>query len=183
MICQLKSGGVLACEQQTAQGLDPYALLITDIEARIAELEAELRQPDAPQPVVEPSRPFRPEGLKHRTDRGEKVRSKSEVIIANCLHGLGVGYFYERALTAKDGSTLLPDFTVFDSERQPILWEHLGMLHEEAYAQRWQEKLSCYQANGFTVGVNLFITRDEPDGSLDSMKISRVAKFIQAIAA
>jgi hypothetical protein len=55
------------------------------------------------------------------------------------------------------------------------------MLHLEAYAQRWAEKLACYQANGYTVGVNLFITRDEADGSLDSLKISRVAGFIRAL--
>lgn len=84
----------LAFEEQTAQGFDPYALLVADIAARIAEAEAELGDDNAPA-KAEPARPYRPEGLKHRTDRGEKVRSKSEVIIANALHGLGVAYAYE----------------------------------------------------------------------------------------
>jgi|GEM_PF-589815 len=189
---------------QAGQGLDPYGVLIADIEGRIAEVEAELRAiPAKPNTVetrrhsgephrnepnlnstespAEPRAPFHPEGLKHRTDRGEKVRSKSEVIIANALHRLGVRYVYERDFTADDGSLLLPDFTAFDSDNNPPLWEHLGMLHQAAYALRWEEKLARYQANGYTVGVNLFITRDEADGSLDSLKISRLAKFIHAL--
>jgi hypothetical protein len=171
----------LAFAAQAAQGLDPYALLMADIEERIAGAEAELRALQTDPTPAESRQPFHPEGLKHRTERGEKVRSKSEVIIANALHRLGVRYLYEHRFTADDGSLLLPDFAVFDSERQPVFWEHLGMLHQEAYAQRWAEKLACYQANGFTVGVNLFITRDESDGSLDSLKISRVAGFIRGL--
>ena len=189
---------------QAGQGLEPYAVLIADIEERIAGVETELHaitakpktvetrrhsgethrnEPNlnATESPAEPRPPFHPEGLKHRTDRGEKVRSKSEVIIANALHRLGVNYAYERGFTADDGSLMLPDFTAFDSDNNPLVWEHLGMLHQATYAQRWEEKLACYQANGFTLGVNLFVTRDEADGSLDSSKISRVAKFIHAL--
>ena len=166
---------------QAEQGLDPYAVLIADIEERIAGVEAEMRALQSTPKATKTRQPFHPEGLKHRTDQGEKVRSKSEVIIANALHRLGVRYVYEYSFTADDGSLLLPDFAVFDSDNNPVLWEHLGMLHQEAYALRWEEKLACYQENGFTVGVNLFTTRDEADGSLDSTKISRVAKFIHAL--
>ena len=35
----------------------------------------------------------------HRTTRGELVRSKSEVIIANLLHALGITYAYEQPFT------------------------------------------------------------------------------------
>ena len=117
---------------QAEQGLDPYAVLIADIEERIAGVEAEVRsitakpktvetrrhsgEPHRNEPKLnatespaEPRPPFHPEGLKHRTDRGEKVRSKSEVIIANALHRLGVNYAYERGFTADDGSLMLPE--------------------------------------------------------------------------
>jgi hypothetical protein len=44
------------------------------------------------------------EGLIHRTTRGELVRSKSEVIIANLLHSLGNAYAYEQPFTGRDDS-------------------------------------------------------------------------------
>lgn len=124
---------------------------------------------------------FRPEGLIHRTDRGEKVRSKSEVIIANTLHNLGLDYRYEFPLEGSiQTGVRRPDFVVFDMQHKPILWEHLGMLHDDRYSKKWNEKLVWYEANGFVLGENLLITRDEADGSLDSQSIRKTALLIQS---
>ena len=111
-------------------------------------------------------------------ENGTKVQSVTKNILGRNRQQ---HYAYERGFTTDNGPLMLPDFTAFDSDNNPLVWEHLGMLHQAAYAQRWDEKLACYQANGFTLGVNLFVTRDESDGSLDSSKISRVAKFIHAL--
>ena len=43
---------------------------------------------------------FHPEGLIYKTQRGEFVRSKSEVIIADTLYGMNYPYRYECALNA-----------------------------------------------------------------------------------
>jgi hypothetical protein len=51
---------------------------------------------------------FLEEGLIHRTARGELVRSKSEVIIADLLDGLGLPYSYEQPFTGPDGSVRYP---------------------------------------------------------------------------
>lgn len=124
---------------------------------------------------------FRPEGLIHRTDRGEKVRSKSEVIIANTLHNLGLDYRYEFPLEGSiQAGVRRPDFVVFDMQHRPILWEHLGMLHDDRYSKKWNEKLVWYEANGFIIEENLFLTRDEADGSLDSQSIRKAALLIQS---
>lgn len=124
---------------------------------------------------------FRPEGLIHRTDRGEKVRSKSEVIIANTLHNLGLDYRYEFPLEGSiQAGVRRPDFVVFDMQHRPILWEHLGMLHDDRYSKKWNEKLVWYEANGFIIEENLFLTRDEADGSLDSQSIRKTALLIQS---
>lgn len=58
--------------------------------------------------------PF-PENLIHRTRRGEMVRSKSEVIVANTLENLNLSYDYEKQLAAPedDDDYRLPDFTVY----------------------------------------------------------------------
>jgi hypothetical protein len=60
---------------------------------------------------------FLEEGLVHRTTRGELVRSKSEVIIADMLASLGLPYGYEQPFTGPDGSVRYPDFTIDDAEQ------------------------------------------------------------------
>ncbi|HZO66591.1 MAG TPA: AAA family ATPase [Kribbellaceae bacterium] len=87
-------------------------------------------------------------GLVHRTERGELVRSKSEVIIANMLHQLDVSYDYEVPFTGADGRTVRPDFTVLTDLGETVLWEHLGMLADPRYAQKWAAKKAWYARNG-----------------------------------
>ncbi|MEW2329434.1 AAA family ATPase [Micromonospora chersina] len=87
-------------------------------------------------------------GLVHRTDRGELVRSKSEVLIANLLHELGLSYDYEAPFTGKDGRTVRPDFTIDTDLGEKVIWEHLGMLSDPRYARKWQLKKDWYARNG-----------------------------------
>lgn len=134
----------------------------------------------APSPIDVDGRFFE-EHLIHRTARGEMVRSKSEVIIANALAAKGVDYAYERPLTI-DGVTKYPDFTIEDMESgQTIYWEHCGMLHVPNYRRRWEEKLTWYRANGILPreegngeSGTLVVTRDEANGSIDSAKITKL---------
>lgn len=126
---------------------------------------------------------FFEEHLIHRTARGEMVRSKSEVIIANALAANGVEYAYERPLTF-EGVTRYPDFTIEDMESgQTLYWEHCGMLHVPRYRRRWEEKVEWYRRHGIlahdegsgTEGA-LIVTRDESNGSIDSTRIAKVIK-------
>ena len=92
---------------------------------------------------------FLEEGLIHRTTRGELVRSKSEVIIANILDGFGVPYSYEQPFMAPDGSVRYPDFTVDDAESgRRLLIEHLGMMDRPDYVFRWSAKERWYRDAG-----------------------------------
>lgn len=132
----------------------------------------------APSPIAIDGR-FYEENLIHRTARGEMVRSKSEVIIADHLARRNIEYAYEHALTI-DGATKYPDFTIEDAESgTSIFWEHCGMLHVPSYRRRWEEKLAWYRAHGIVphgegAGSrgSLVITRDDPNGSIDSSKIT-----------
>lgn len=134
----------------------------------------------APSPIEIDGRLFE-EHLIHRTARGEMVRSKSEVIIANALAGKGADYTYERPLRI-DGITKYPDFTIEDMESgNTFYWEHCGMLHVPSYRRRWEEKLIWYKKHGILPhddggGENgaLVITRDESNGSIDSAKIEKL---------
>ena len=132
----------------------------------------------APSPVEINGRLFE-EYLIHRTARGEMVRSKSEVIIADHLANNDVEYGYEQPLTI-NGITKYPDFTIEDMESGlTFYWEHCGMLHVPSYRDRWEQKLGWYRAHdilpweeGSGENGTLIITRDEADGSIDSAKIS-----------
>lgn len=134
----------------------------------------------APSPI-HIDRRFYEEHLIHRTARGEMVRSKSEVIIADHLASKGVEYGYEQPLTI-DGVTKYPDFTIEDAEAGEVYyWEHCGMLHVPTYRRRWEEKLAWYKVHdivpyeegGGPKGI-LIVTRDEPNGSIDSERITRL---------
>jgi hypothetical protein len=61
-----------------------------------------------------------------------------------------------------------------------IIWEHLGLLHEERYNADWKRESKDYLAEGFTVGKNLFTTRDDERGGLDATDIQETADKIRA---
>jgi ATP-dependent exoDNAse (exonuclease V) alpha subunit len=120
------------------------------------------------------------EHLIHRTLKGHMVRSKSELVIANMLFQMEIKYEYERKLegTAITG-VVRPDFSFAAPSGDPIVWEHLGMLTRDDYRQSWERKLDWYLQNGFVEGANLFTTRDDEKGGLDSEDVSRVAEQIK----
>ncbi|MTI81238.1 MAG: hypothetical protein FH758_10190 [Firmicutes bacterium] len=110
------------------------------------------------------------EKLIHKTIRGEMVRSKSEVIVANILDKFNIEYFYEEPLNVS-GKTYIPDFTLRYKGKTAYL-EHLGMLSDKSYKKRWDEKRANYESVRIseTLG-NLIITEDGLDGSLDATLI------------
>ncbi|WP_334545048.1 ATP-dependent RecD-like DNA helicase [Rhizobium leguminosarum] len=133
-----------------------------------------------PSPILIDGR-FYEENLIHRTCRGEMVRSKSEVIIANHLASKSIDYGYEQPLTI-EGTTKFPDFIVEDAESgDTFYWEHCGMLHVPRYRRRWDEKLAWYRMVGILPHEEgggprgtLIISRDEPNGSIDSARIAQL---------
>ncbi|MEQ4303879.1 AAA family ATPase [Plantactinospora sp. B6F1] len=86
--------------------------------------------------------------LVHRTRRGELVRSKSELLIANLLDDLGLAYDYELPFVGEDGRVVRPDFTITTEFGYTVLWEHLGMLSDPRYATKWASKRDWYGRNG-----------------------------------
>jgi hypothetical protein len=119
------------------------------------------------------------EKLIHKTIRGEMVRSKSEVIVANILDKMNIEYFYEEPLEVL-GKTYIPDFTLRYKGKTAYL-EHLGMLRNKSYKKHWDEKRANYESVGIseTLG-NLIITEDGLDGSLDATLIeSKIQTWIK----
>ena len=79
---------------------------------------------------------FYEDRLVHRTARGELVRSKSEVIIANALYYHHLEYVYEPELVL-EGIVKRPDFKVVDDDTGEVwYWEHCGMINNPRYKKR-----------------------------------------------
>ena len=124
---------------------------------------------------------FLEERLIHLTARGDAVRSKSEVIIANMLHAKKIDYHYESPLEF-DGVVKYPDFTIEDDDTGiTYYWEHCGLLHDAAYKRRWDRKEEWYREHqvlrieeGGGSNGTLIITRDQADGGIDSKVIAKM---------
>ena len=79
------------------------------------------------------------------TDRGERVRSKSEVMIANELYRHGIPYRYEYPVYSSGVIMAAPDFNCLNVRlRKEYYWEHLGMMGKEEYANRNAAKIEKY---------------------------------------
>ena len=94
------------------------------------------------------------------TSSGERVRSKSEVMIADALKQAGVPYRYECPLEL--GSRLIhPDFTILRIEdREVLYWEHLGMMDDPEYCQNALLRIRQYEENGIWPGINLILSAE-----------------------
>lgn len=120
------------------------------------------------------------------TDRGERVRSKSEQLIANLLYRLGIPYRYECPIKVTvNGKTQIwyPDFTILDvKNRKEVYLEHLGMLddrsEENNYARNAFWKMKVYEENGIYEGKNILYSFETGQAPLDityvEMKLRRM---------
>lgn len=125
--------------------------------------------------LVEYQKKYYEERLIHRTLKGELVRSKSEVIIANMLFETGIAYEYEKELDLGEDGIRIPDFTIQDAESGLCFyWEHCGMLGDAAYHQHWQAKKALYAKHGIIEGENLIVSKDSSNGGIDSAEIKQL---------
>jgi len=96
---------------------------------------------------------YRSDGRVYQTDCGILVRSKSEMLLANEFMKRGIFFDYEEP---QEGiADALPDF-IFPDYGQVIL-EHLGLLEDPTYLERWEKKAQEYEKNGiryFRTGEN-----------------------------
>ena len=93
------------------------------------------------------------------TAKGERVRSKSEVIIADTLGREGIPYRCEYPVYIKGIGIFYPDFMILDvKKRREIIWEHFGKMDELEYVQNFVSKINYYERNGYFLGDNLICT-------------------------
>ncbi len=122
-------------------------------------------------------------GLDYKNDieiysvKGEKVRSKSEKIIADSLYYNKIPYKYEKPLIM-DGMTVYPDFTVLNvKERKEIYWEHFGMMDNEEYSKNAVKKLQIYENSGYHMGEQVVYSFESRLAPLDSKYIENIINY------
>ena len=114
-----------------------------------------------------------PEHLLHKSLSGEKLRSKSEVIIANALYTNHIPYRYECELVL-GGVSLHPDFTILHPTTYEVFfWEHFGMMDVSAYRESTCQKLRLYSEHHIYPGDRLITTYESDSLPLDSEKIQK----------
>lgn len=104
-----------------------------------------------------------------KTLRGDKVRSKSEAIIADRLYLAGIPYHYEAPFEVRGHGFCYPDFMVLNKRtRQVFRWEHFGMLDDPKYCMASFRKLCLYAENNLILGRNLLVSFETGDQPLDT---------------
>ena len=111
------------------------------------------------------------------TDRGEKVRSKSEVLIANTLNRHKIPYRYEAPLYLNGIGIVHPDFAILQCHtRREFYWEHLGMLDDREYRDSAMDRVNLYQKNGYYPGESLIITHETLHRPLDLRLVNQLVE-------
>ncbi len=101
----------------------------------------------------------------HTTGRGLKVRSKSELFIADKLDAYVLPYQYD-GIIYFENHAFSPDFMIPTTDGMKY-WEHCGKMADPKYRKRNQWKLMMYDKMGIVPWKNLIITYDSEDGGLD----------------
>lgn len=110
------------------------------------------------------------------TSLGFQVRSKSEMIIAECLARENIPFRYEYPVKFKK-QTVYPDFYCLNLRtRKEIIWEHFGLMDNAEYSSTACKKINAYVENNFFLGDKLIFTMETLDSPLD---LNIVNKFIK----
>lgn len=122
-----------------------------------------------------------PEQLKYVGISGNKLRSKSEVLIDRALREHKISFRYESLLQLGD-IDIYPDFTIKIKNRKrggfkTIIWEHFGMMDVPSYSQKAMQKIAMYNANGYLQGYNLITTFESNEFPLDMYQVNKIVEL------
>ena len=111
------------------------------------------------------------------TKRGDRVRSKSEQIIADRLFDAGIPYRYEFPFLYEGTKRIFTDFTVLNVKtRKEVRWEHFGKMDDPRYRKTFFWKQSLYAQYGLIPGEDIIFTFEDDENPLDSRYLDRLIK-------
>lgn len=112
------------------------------------------------------------------TKKGESVRSRIELIVADILFDLGIPYRYENKLNLQTGA-IYPDFTILHPKSLEIYYiEIFGMMDNPEYEQAAFSKISKYVSSGKYANLIMFFDHKYAPISPASIKQVLAEKFL-----
>ena len=123
---------------------------------------------------------FREDAPEFYSKKGLRVRSKSEILIADILDEYEIPYLYEKPLALSKSLTVHPDFTILDTKsRSERYWEHFGMMDDIEYRNNTFMKIRQYESNGYYLGVNFIWTFETSKYPLNIRNIRNMVCHMQ----
>ena len=111
------------------------------------------------------------------SEKGERVRSKSEKLIADKYRVLGIPYRYEYPVYLRGLGNVYCDFTLLDmQERAEVRHEHLGMMQKGSYILKNLRKIDAYSKNGYAVGREILYSFESDEHVLDMEALETVIR-------
>lgn len=109
------------------------------------------------------------------TEKNERVRSKSEKLIADKLYQMGISYRYEYPMVINGYGTIYPDFTIWNPYRYiEYIWEHFGRMDDPEYAQKAIKKIRMYEKLGYYMGEKLIVTFETSITPIDMRYVEKM---------
>lgn len=112
------------------------------------------------------------------TSDGVKVRSKSELIIAERFIANKIPYYYEPDIYFESIlKAMKPDFQVYNKRTGEVFyWEHFGMMDNPDYLKEFQFKMNIYADGGIFPGKQLIMTTESSGCSLSTQYVDLMIK-------
>ena len=113
-----------------------------------------------------------PENLLYEVKLGYKVRSKSEVLIADRLYDEGILFHYEELLYLTE-SDPFPDFYILLSLVKKYIWEHFGAMDKNNYFHRTKGRVLNYMDSKWFPGINMVTTYETKGNPLEASQVDQ----------
>lgn len=124
--------------------------------------------------------PFKENTPEYYTAKGERVRSKSEILIANALFRHNIPYRCEFPVYSGGVIYAAPDFNCLNVRlRKEYYWEHLGKMGDEEYMDNNKDKLDKYALEPDFDETKLIITMETGNKPLNTKVIEeKIRKYL-----
>ena len=119
-----------------------------------------------------------PENLQFTVKLGFKVRSKSEVIIADWLYEAGILFHYEEQVILS-GDASYPDFFVPITFIEKYAWEHFGAMDNEKYFHRTRGRVLNYMDHHWFPGINMITTYETRKNPLSEELVENQVRWLK----
>lgn len=167
LICQLKNSGISSVYSNIHLAKKNF---IQPVTLSNEEYEQKWRS------VKFKAKDFKPGSVLIPTSMGFPVRSKSELLIVDCLVKEKIPFRYEYPVKLNN-LTVYPDFYCLNLRtRKEIIWEHFGLMDNLEYSSATSKKINAYIENNLFLGDKLIFTMETLEMPLDQNLVLKLIR-------